>query len=327
MITVRSVPADHPDAHLMWSEQEADLRVRYDAPDVVMETEFPDLIASLVAYAEDGAPVGAIVVHWSPYHEAGAAELKRLWVRAGHRGNGHSRVLVGAAEAAARRAGATRIVLESGDQQPEANRLYASSRYSEIPPYGRWVDEGNAHYWGRSLATRVLVVNGTMGAGKTAVASAALDLLSDRGARAAFIDADALAQAEPTPPQDPFNEALAFEGLRAIAPAYRKRGYGCIVVARVVEDPEDRTRYAHAFASDAGAADVSIVRLDAPEDVRFDRLTAREPEGRWREFSLERSAELDDILRTEDLDDAVLDNDGSRSAIDVASDALDAVGW
>lgn len=327
MITVRSVPADHPDAHLLWSEQEADLRVRYGAPDVVMETDFPDLIASLIAYAEDGEPVGAIVVHWSPYHEAGAAELKRLWVRSGHRGNGHSRVLVGAAEAAARRAGATRIVLESGDQQPEANRLYASSRYVEIPPYGRWVDEGNAHYWGRDLATRVLVVNGTMGAGKTAVASAALDLLSDRGARAAFIDADALGQAEPTPPQDPFNDALVLDGLRAVAPLYRRRGYGCIVVARVVEDPEDRTRYARAFASDAGAADVSIVRLDAPEEERFARLTAREPEGKWRDFALERSAELDDILRAEDLDDAVLDNDGSRPAIDVASDALDAVGW
>src|SRR5664279_816960 len=131
----------------------------------------------------------------------------------------------------------------------------------------------------KSLPTRLLVINGAMSAGKTATASAIRDVLGDAGVRVAFIDADALCQARPEPTNDPYQQHLVMLSLASLAPIYRARGYGCIVVARVVEDPEDRDRYARAFAGRVGPAQVSVVRVTAADETRAERITAREPPG------------------------------------------------
>ena len=63
------------------------------------------------------------------------AEMKRLYVRAAHRGKGLGRVLAEAAIDAARAAGCTRIVLDSLPQMREAQRLYESMQFRRISPY------------------------------------------------------------------------------------------------------------------------------------------------------------------------------------------------
>ncbi|GIG53971.1 GNAT family N-acetyltransferase [Demequina activiva] len=330
MITVRRVRPDDPDAHRLWKAQERDLALRYDEPDLVLETEFPTLVGSWVGYAEDGSPVASIVARWSPYPETlpGDVELKRLWVEPGHRGHGHSRVMMRAAEQACRRAGATRMILETGTEQPEAIALYQSLGWTPMAPYGEYKDEPDSRCFARPLPTRVLVINGTMGAGKTTIAAAVHDLLAERDAHSGYVDADFLCQAEPHPETDRFNQGLLFDNLAAIAPNYRARGFGLMVLPRVVEDSTDRDRYARAFADpEAGPAEVAIVRVDAPEDVRLERLMAREPEGYWQDFARARTAELDGILRTLDLDDAVVDNAGVRDRLVVAAEALERAGW
>ncbi|WP_084038926.1 GNAT family N-acetyltransferase [Demequina sp. NBRC 110053] len=330
MLTVRRVRADDAHAHALWKAQERDLAERYDEPDLVLETVFPTLVGSWVGYAEDGAPVASIVARWSPYAESlpGDVELKRLWVDPVHRGLGHARVMLGVAEQAARRAGATRLILETGTGQPEAMALYESSGWIAMEPYGEYRDEPDSRCYQRHLATRVLIVNGTMGAGKTTVAAAVHDLLAERGAHSGYVDADLLCQAEPRQDADPFNQRLLFANLAAIAPNYRDAGFGLMVLPRVVEDPEDRERYARAFADPvAGPAEVTVVRVDAPEDVRLARLTAREPEGYWQDFAHARTVELDAVLRSLDLDDAVVDNAGDRDRLVVAAEVMDAAGW
>lgn len=330
MITVRRVRPDDADAHRLWKAQERDLAARYDEPDLVLETEFPTLVGSWVGYDESGAAVATIVARWSPYPETepGDVELKRLWVEPEHRGHGHSRVMMRAAEQECRRVGATRMILETGTEQPEAIALYQALGWSAMPPYGEYKDEPDSRCFARPLPTRVLVINGTMGAGKTTIAAAVHDVLTERGAHSAFLDADYLCEAEPRPASDPFLQGLLFDNLAAVAPNYRRRGFGLIVIPRVVEDASDRDRYAHTFASgDAGAAEVSIVRVDAPEDVRLARLDAREPEGQWQEFARARSVELDAILRGLDLDDAVVDNAGDRDRLTVAVEVLTDAGW
>jgi adenylylsulfate kinase-like enzyme len=172
----------------------------------------------------------------------------------------------------------------------------------------------------------VLVINGTIGAGKTSTAAAVHDVLTEEGARSAFIDADYLCQATPLPEDDAFGQALLFENLAAVSPIYRARGYGCIVLARVVEDARDRDRYAAAFSGPGGRAHVSIVRVTASQDARVSRICAREPEGYWRELCLARTVELDDVLEDLDLDDGVVSSEGA-TRIDVAKAALDAAGW
>ncbi len=326
MLTIRRVPYGDTVALRLWEDMWAEMGTRYGELSTGAQLEPDGIVASLVGYAGDEA-VGSVVVRFKTYgKDAPVAEIKRMYVVPGHRGSGHARVLMGAAEEVARRAGATRIILETGTEQPEAISLYRAIGYVPIPPYGSYSHDPRSRCFAKGLPTRVLVVNGTMGAGKSAVASAVGELLVARGARYAWIDGDALCQAGSPDPGDPYNQGLLFDALAGAAPAYRARGMGIVIVARVVEDPDDRDRYARAFRSDGGSADVTIVRVTAPEDVRLARIEAREPEGAWREFGRARTVELEASLEALDLDDLVVENAG-RPAAETAAEVLDAIGW
>jgi GNAT superfamily N-acetyltransferase len=328
MISVRSVRVDDPRAVALWQELDAELEHRYGEPEIRVPVRPDGVVLVLLALSEAGEAVGTSVLRWSDHHpdRPGTVEVKRLYVRPEHRGHGHARVMMGAIERAAFRVGATRLVLETGEAQPEAVALYLGIGYARIPSYGTYADDPRSICFAKALPTRLLVVNGAMGAGKTATASAIRDVLGDAGVRVAFIDADALCQASPEPPNDPYQQHLLMLGLASLAPIYRARGYGCIVVARVVEDPDDRERYARAFASRAGPAQVSVVRVTATEETRTERITAREPAGRWREFGLDRSRELDEILESLDLDDGVVATDALPRE-EVGRQVLDVAGW
>jgi GNAT superfamily N-acetyltransferase len=67
-------------------------------------------------------------------------EVKRMYVRPATRGRGLARQVLTALEERARAGGATRVWVETGDQQPEAISLYRSAGYSDIPRYGEYVD-------------------------------------------------------------------------------------------------------------------------------------------------------------------------------------------
>jgi len=331
MISVTSVPLEDPTARSLWDEQQAELRARYGEPDI--DEDFADhlpaegLVVSLLANDGTGEPVGTALLRWSPYDTgAGAAEVKRLYVRPGHRGHGHSRVLMGHIEAAARRGGAVRIVLETGTEQPEAIALYIALGYTRIEPYGAYKDAPDSVCFAKDLATRLLVVNGTIGAGKSATAAGVHDVLTERGARSAYIDGDSLCQAQPSNPDDPYNQGLLFENLAAVAPIYRRKGYGLVIVARVVEDPDDRGRYTRAFGAQGLPAEVTIARITAPEEVRMDRIRAREPEGYWQEWGFARTVELENSLDSYDLDDVLIENTG-RSAAETGAELLAQIGW
>ncbi|WP_062070817.1 GNAT family N-acetyltransferase [Demequina sediminicola] len=320
-----------PDAAVvvLWADQERDLARRYDDESLTLETEFATGIGVWTAWNSSDTVVGAIAARWAVRHELrpGDLELKRLWVTAEARGLGVAKALMRAAEEAARRVGATRLVLETGLKQPEALGLYEYLGYHRIPNYGDFADHPDTVCMARDLRSQVLVVNGTMGAGKTTTAAAIHDLLIARGAHAAWIDADSLCQASPAPDGDRFNQGLLFDALAGAAPAFRDRGIGLMIVARVVEDPADRDRYARIFGTaDAGPARVSIVRVGADEDVRLARLREREPEGPWQEFAAARTVELQSSLEALDLDDAVVATDNADPA-DVAAKVLDAAGW
>lgn len=328
MISVVAVPFEDSRASALWAEQQAELAERYGESSLPTYLPVKGIICSLLALDADGTPVGTVLARWSPYHPEtpGAAEVKRLYVAPEHRGNGHARVLMGAIERIISRAGATHLVLETGTLQPEAIAVYRGIGYTSIPAFGPYVDSPESICLGKALPARVLVINGTMAAGKTTTAAAVHDVWRDAGARSAFIDADALCQAEPAAEDDPFNQELLFAALGAVAPLYRARGFGCVVIARVVEDVADRDRYARAFASEAGLAQVAVVRLTADESVRLERVRHREPEGYWRDMATARTVELEDTLDALDLDDAVISTDG-RDRLDVAREALDAAGW
>ncbi|CAN5890589.1 GNAT family N-acetyltransferase [soil metagenome] len=63
----------------------------------------------------------------------GRGEIKRMYVRPQTRGQGVGRNILTMLEAEARRLGATALVLEMGDSQPQAHGLYTRAGFSPIP--------------------------------------------------------------------------------------------------------------------------------------------------------------------------------------------------
>jgi GNAT superfamily N-acetyltransferase len=69
------------------------------------------------------------------------AELKRMFVAPVARGRGLARAVLEVVEQTARAAGRRRVILETGDKQPEAIALYRSAGYTDIPNFGYYADE------------------------------------------------------------------------------------------------------------------------------------------------------------------------------------------
>jgi GNAT superfamily N-acetyltransferase len=85
----------------------------------------------LVARRSDaaGPPLGGIGVR--AIHP-GVGQIRRLWVDPGQRGQGIARALMAGAEDGARELGLTDLRLGTGDRQPEAVALYASSGWERV---------------------------------------------------------------------------------------------------------------------------------------------------------------------------------------------------
>ncbi|MFK0158559.1 AAA family ATPase [Streptomyces sp. NPDC090499] len=169
---------------------------------------------------------------------------------------------------------------------------------------------------------RALLINGTVGVGKTTVAAAVGGLLAEAGVPHAVLDLDWLSQSWPPPPGDRFNFGMLLRNLRSTAANYLDAGATRLVLAGVVEEHDERKQLA-----DAVGVDLTVCRLRAELPVIHERLAHRhdsEPEAlRWH---LDRSAELDSILSRSMVHDFTVDTTtGSVPA--VAASVLQAAGW
>lgn len=70
----------------------------------------------------------------------GEPEIKRLFVVPEARGKGAAGVLMQALEDRARATGAPRVILQTGDRQPEAEALYLKRGWSPIPIYWPYLE-------------------------------------------------------------------------------------------------------------------------------------------------------------------------------------------
>ena len=131
----------------------ADLSDRYggdgDSTPVDPAQFEPPAGAFLVAWL-DGHPAGC--GGWRTYHgDRDVAEVKRMYTVPEVRGRGVALALLRALEEAARQAGRKRIVLETGNRQPEAIALYIKAGYERIPDFGHYKDEPGVRSYGRDL--------------------------------------------------------------------------------------------------------------------------------------------------------------------------------
>lgn len=96
--------------------------------------------AFVVAWWE-GEAVGCGAFHPISDDESDVAEIRRMYVEPRFRRRGISRVILGELERLSRECGYTTIRLETGIRQPNAIRLYQSSGYHRIEPFGRHRDD------------------------------------------------------------------------------------------------------------------------------------------------------------------------------------------
>lgn len=142
-VELRAVALDHPDSlHLVAQVQQEYVR-RYGGEDwTPMDPGHfvPPRGLFLVGYV-DGQPV--VCGGWRareavehPNLADGDAEIKRMYVAPDVRGRGLARALLAELERTAAAAGRRRMVLETGQAQPEAIALYLSSGYAEMAKFG-----------------------------------------------------------------------------------------------------------------------------------------------------------------------------------------------
>lgn len=202
---------------------------------------------------------------------------------------------------------------------------------SSGPLSATWEADGLATALGRrvscmqadcSLEPRSLLINGTVGVGKTSVAESVGELLADAGIPHAVIDLDWLRQSWPAPSGDRFNFGMMLRNLRSMAGNYRAAGATRLVLAGVIENLGERK-----LCGDAVGTELSVCRLQVDLPVNHQRLMRRhenEPEAlRWH---LARASELARILDQAAVDDFSVDAT-TRSVGEVAADVIKNVGW
>lgn len=164
----------------------------------------------------------------------------------------------------------------------------------------------------------VLIISGSMGAGKTTVMGEASDLLLMAGRKHATIDVDAIGLhllAEPESRQ------LHYRNLSTIYSNCISVGLANFLVAAAVENHDALNELRAIFSN----AEVKVCRLTAARATLQARLRVREPGLRQNEF-IERSATLDTVLGRVALEDFTVVNEG-RNITEVARELLERATW
>lgn len=147
----------HPDAQALSAEVQQEYVRRYGDPDeTVMRAEDFEAPAGLfmIAYL-DGRPVAC--GGWRAKQAGpnglrdGDVELKRMFVVPAARGRGLARAVLHRLEETAVEAGHTRVILETGSEQPEAIALYGSEGYTAIRKFGIYKDHPLSICLGKEL--------------------------------------------------------------------------------------------------------------------------------------------------------------------------------
>ena len=147
---IREHRFDDPAVQKLVAEALAELSARYggsgdDTP--VSMTDFEPPGGRFFVAELNGALVGC--AGWRRH--GNDAELKRMFTLTAARGRGVARRVLAAVEDSARAAGCRRVILETGDRQPEAIALYESAGYRRIPDFGYYAGEAGLLSFAKNL--------------------------------------------------------------------------------------------------------------------------------------------------------------------------------
>lgn len=149
-------PYDDPDVVRLVAAVQAEYVERYGGPDAAVVTpgEFDPPDGLFLVGILDGEAV--VTGGWRRIDDGTGehiVEIKRMYVGAGARRRGLARMVLAELEATAQAAGAIRIVLNTGDGQPEAVALYESSGYLPTAGYGHYACAPRSLFYGKTLGS------------------------------------------------------------------------------------------------------------------------------------------------------------------------------
>jgi GNAT superfamily N-acetyltransferase len=97
-------------------------------------------VVDTVLLVDDGVAVAHAGIRMLETDSRSEWEIKRVIVDGTRRGRGLGKTLMAELLATARRGGARRVILQSGDRQPEALGLYTKLGFTPIPVYEPYVE-------------------------------------------------------------------------------------------------------------------------------------------------------------------------------------------
>jgi putative acetyltransferase len=136
--TIVQTDSENPDFQALVQLLDQDLRIR-DGEDHAFYAQYNKVagIGHVVVCYADGQAVGCgAFKEYAPQ----VAEIKRMFVLPTQRGRGIAQQVLATLERWAQAEGYASCILETGEKQPEAIRLYEKSGYTRIPNYGQYAD-------------------------------------------------------------------------------------------------------------------------------------------------------------------------------------------
>ena len=173
--------------------------------------------------------------------------------------------------------------------------------------------------WHGAVTESLLIITGSMGAGKTAVLAEASDILRLRRIDHAAIDLDALGLAHL--PSAASNDDVMYRNLQSVCKNYSSLGVRRFLVARAMEDPIEL----ELCRGVVSATNTIVCRLTASIETMQQRVKMREAGVSQREY-VARVAELKVILDGARLEDFTVASE-DRSLTEIAHEMLFKAGW
>jgi hypothetical protein len=170
-----------------------------------------------------------------------------------------------------------------------------------------------------AVTESLLIITGTMGAGKTTVLGEASDILALRHIAHAAIDLDALGLAHL--PSAASNDGVMYRNLQSVCENYSSLGVRRLLLARALEDRAE-LELCRGIIS---ATNTVVCRLTASIEAMQQRVKMRESGVSQGEY-VARVAKLNVILDRARLEDFTVSSE-SRSLTEVAHEMLVKAGW
>lgn len=136
MIQLIRTDSNNPHFQLLVRELDLELKIR-DGDDHAFYAQYnkTDSIKFVVVAYENSVPVGCGALK---EYDSDTMEVKRMYVQLEYRGKGIASFVLKDLEKWATKLGYKKCILETGENQPEAIRLYTKNNYTRISNYGQY---------------------------------------------------------------------------------------------------------------------------------------------------------------------------------------------